>query len=130
MSAQSRDQINYIRNSVKATVDAYDGTVNLYAWDETDPIALAWERRSPTPCKPKTEMPEELLQHVRYPEDMFKVQRELFAPLPRHRRRGVLLRPGLLGGPRTTRPEESRQAQPPYYLTLQMPGTAVAVVLA
>ena len=41
-SAQSRDQITYLRNSVKATVDAYDGTVNLYLWDETDPIALAW----------------------------------------------------------------------------------------
>jgi uncharacterized protein len=73
------DQINYMRNAVKATVDAYDGTVTLYAWDEDDPILKAWEGVFPGVVKPKADIPEDLLAHFRYPEDMFKVQRSLLA---------------------------------------------------
>ncbi len=69
------DEINYMRNAVKATVDAYDGTVNLYAWDEEDPILKAWRGIFPNVVKDKSEMSEGLLAHVRYPEDLFKVQR-------------------------------------------------------
>ncbi|MDT9593750.1 UPF0182 family protein [Nocardioides zeae] len=69
------DEINYIRNAVKATVDAYDGTVTLYAWDETDPMLQAWRSAFPGTVKDKDEIPEALLDHMRYPEDMFKVQR-------------------------------------------------------
>jgi uncharacterized membrane protein (UPF0182 family) len=73
------DEINYIRNSVKATVDAYDGTVTLYAWDDQDPLLRAWSSAFPGTVKPKTDIPPELLDHLRYPEDMFKVQRYQFA---------------------------------------------------
>jgi len=73
------DEINYMRNAVKATVDAYDGTVNLYAWDETDPILEAWRNAFPGTVKDKDEIPESVLEHLRYPEDMFKVQRYQFA---------------------------------------------------
>jgi uncharacterized membrane protein (UPF0182 family) len=73
------DQINYMRNAVKATVDAYDGTVTLYAWDESDPILKAWEGAFPGVVKPKSDIPDDLLAHFRYPEDMFKVQRSLLA---------------------------------------------------
>lgn len=69
------DEINYIRNAVKATVDAYDGTVTLYEWDEDDPMLKAWENAFPGTVEPKDEIPEALLEHMRYPEDMFKVQR-------------------------------------------------------
>ncbi|MCW2785823.1 MAG: hypothetical protein JWP74_2340 [Marmoricola sp.] len=69
------DQINYMRNAVKATVDAYDGTVTLYAWDDTDPILKAWESAFPGVVKPKSSIPPDLLQHFRYPEDLYKVQR-------------------------------------------------------
>src|SRR5690606_38957808 len=69
--------LNYIRNSVKATVDAYDGTVTLYAWDEQDPVLATWSKVFPTTLKPMSEMGDELLAHVRYPSDMFKVQRAI-----------------------------------------------------
>ena len=69
------DEINYIRNSVKATVDAYDGTVTLYAWDEEDPMLQAWSKAFPGTIQPKDQIEPELLDHLRYPEDLFKVQR-------------------------------------------------------
>jgi uncharacterized membrane protein (UPF0182 family) len=73
------DNINYIRNAVKITVDAYDGTVTLYEWDDSDPILKAWEGVFPGVVKPRSDIPDELLAHFRYPEDMFKAQRSLLA---------------------------------------------------
>ncbi|HEU5037725.1 MAG TPA: UPF0182 family protein [Nocardioides sp.] len=73
------DEINYMRNAVKATVDAYDGTVRLYAWNEDDPILKTWEKVFPGVVQPKSEIPEAVTDHLRYPEDMFKVQRYQFA---------------------------------------------------
>ena len=72
-------QVSYIRNSVKATVDAYDGTVTLYAQDETDPVLKAWMKVFPGTVKPKSEITPDLAAHLRYPEDLFKVQRTLLA---------------------------------------------------
>ncbi len=72
-------QVSYIRNSVKATVDAYDGTVTLYAQDEHDPVLQAWEKVFPGTVKPKSAISKELAEHLRYPEDLFKVQRMLLA---------------------------------------------------
>ncbi|MGB6203043.1 UPF0182 family protein, partial [Mycolicibacter algericus] len=72
-------RVSYIRNSVKATVDAYDGTVNLYAQDEQDPVLQAWMKVFPGTVKPKAEISAELAEHLRYPEDLFKVQRMLLA---------------------------------------------------
>lgn len=69
------DEINYMRSAVKATVDAYDGTVTLYQWDEDDPILKTWMKVFPDSIKPKSAITEELLEHIRYPEDLFKVQR-------------------------------------------------------
>ena len=71
------DQINYMRNAVKAVVDAYSGTVTLYAWNTSDPILKAWEQAFPGVVKPRRDIPPQLLTHMRYPEDMFKVQREM-----------------------------------------------------
>ena len=73
------DQVGYIRNSVKATVDAYDGTVELYEFDEEDPVLKAWEGVFPGVVKPKEDISDELNKHLRYPEDLFKVQRNLLA---------------------------------------------------
>jgi uncharacterized membrane protein (UPF0182 family) len=69
------DEINYIRNAVKATVDAYDGTVTLYEWDESDPILKTWMKTFPDTVQPRSEIPDSLMQHLRYPDDLFKVQR-------------------------------------------------------
>src|SRR5690606_28474161 len=78
-SAVAFDNINYIRNSVKATVDAYDGSVNLYAWDEEDPILKAWSKAFDGSVQPMSAISGELMGHLRYPEDLFKVQREVLS---------------------------------------------------
>jgi hypothetical protein len=72
-------QVSYIRNSVKATVDAYDGTVSLYQQDERDPVLKAWMKVFPGTVKAKSDITPELAAHLRYPEDLFKVQRMLLA---------------------------------------------------
>jgi hypothetical protein len=70
------EQISYIRNSVKATVDAYDGTVTLYEMDQQDPVLKAWMGVFPGTVKPNSAISPSLREHFRYPEDLFKVQRE------------------------------------------------------
>ncbi|PYY62735.1 UPF0182 family protein [Curtobacterium sp. MCSS17_011] len=76
-STYRTDQVNYIRNSVKATVDAYTGKVTLYTWDTKDPVLKTWQKIFPTSTKPVSSMSAELLDHVRYPTDLFKVQRSI-----------------------------------------------------
>lgn len=70
--------VNYIRNSVKAVVDAYDGTVSLYVFDEQDPVLRAWRRLFPSLFTPQSDMPADLRAHARYPEFMFRVQAEIY----------------------------------------------------
>ena len=70
-------QVNYVRNSVKATVDAYDGTVTLYQWDDQDPLLKAWMSIFPGTVQPLSDIKGDLMAHLRYPEDLFKVQRTL-----------------------------------------------------
>lgn len=67
-------EFNYVRNSVKVTVDAYDGTVSLYAMDDNDPVLQVWRSAFPDLFAPVTAMPDELVQHLRYPEELFRVQ--------------------------------------------------------
>jgi uncharacterized membrane protein (UPF0182 family) len=75
-----QEQVNYIRNSVKATVDAYDGTVTLYQFGDRDPVLETWNKAfGGDLVRPSSEISDELRAHFRYPEDLFKVQRELLA---------------------------------------------------
>jgi uncharacterized membrane protein (UPF0182 family) len=74
-----RHTYNYVRNSVKATVDAYDGTVTFYVVDPTDPIVSAWSKAFPGLFTPGDQVPPELSQHFRYPEDLFRVQTNMYA---------------------------------------------------
>ena len=76
-AAQPNKDINYIRNSVKATVDAYTGKVSLYDWAPTDPVLNAWMKAFPGLVQPQSAMPASLVAHVRYPQDLFEVQRSL-----------------------------------------------------
>jgi uncharacterized membrane protein (UPF0182 family) len=75
---QGIGEINYIRNSVKATVDAYDGTTHIYIFDEKDPIILAYQHLFPELFRAKSEMPADLRAHTRYPEVLFNVQAEIY----------------------------------------------------
>ncbi|TFV92485.1 UPF0182 family protein [Blastococcus sp. CT_GayMR20] len=76
-TALPNETFNYIRNSVKATVDAHDGTVTLYEWDTEDPVLQTYMKAFPGVVQPKSAISDELNSHVRYPEDLFKVQREI-----------------------------------------------------
>jgi uncharacterized membrane protein (UPF0182 family) len=76
-AGQPNDQINYIRNSVKATVDAYTGKVTLYDWDSSDPVLNTWKKVFPGLVQPEGNMPPDIKAHIRYPEDLFNVQRNL-----------------------------------------------------
>jgi uncharacterized membrane protein (UPF0182 family) len=115
-------QVNYVRNSVKATVDAYDGTVSLYQWDETDPVLKAWMSIFPGAVKPISAINGSLMEHLRYPEDLFKVQRQL---LQKYHDTDA---GSFYGGQNFWRvPDDPTQSgsdllQPPYYLSLAMPG--------
>ena len=124
-AALPNDQINYVRNSVKATVDAYDGTVTLYAWDEHDPVLRTYEKVYPGLIEPRSAMSQELIGHVRYPEDLFKLQREVLT-------RYHVTDPGdfydqnnrwqVPGDPT----QNSTDPQPPYYVLAQRPGDSAA----
>jgi uncharacterized membrane protein (UPF0182 family) len=69
---------NYIRNSVKATVDAYSGKISLYVFDPGDPIIQAYQRLFPKLFQPASEMPADLRRHARYPEALFSAQAEAY----------------------------------------------------
>lgn len=114
------DDINYIRNSVKATVDAYDGSVTLYAWDEEDPILQTWQKVYPSTVKPISEMSGDLMSHVRYPTDLFKVQRTVLGVYHVDNARSFYQSDNRWQTPND--PQKNTELQPPYYLTMQMPG--------
>ncbi|MBT2499490.1 UPF0182 family protein [Agromyces sp. ISL-38] len=117
------DEVNYIRNSVKATVDAYDGKVTLYAWDEEDPILQTWQKIFPTTLQPMSEMSGELMSHVRYPSDLFKVQRAVLGRYHVTDASSFYSREDAWTTPKDpTAGAGSTLLQPPYYLTMQMPG--------
>jgi uncharacterized membrane protein (UPF0182 family) len=124
IASQRNQSINYIRNSVKATVDAYDGTVSLYTWDEQDPVLKTWSKAFPKALLPKSAISKDLMDHIRYPEDLFRVQREVLSSYH------VKTAEAFYGGQDFWRvPRDpstfgaNAGAQPPYYLTLQMPGS-------
>ncbi len=116
-------EVNYIRNSVKATVDAYDGSVELYAWDEQDPILRAWTKIFPTSVKPRSDMTAELLAHVRYPTDLFKMQRWVLGRYHVTDAGSFYSQQDAWMTPND--PVEGTglgTLQPPYYLTMKTPG--------
>ncbi|MEE2521342.1 UPF0182 family protein [Pseudarthrobacter sp. J75] len=123
-AALPNSTVNYIRNSVKATVDAYDGTVELFAWDDQDPVLKAWQNVFPTSVKPYSEMTADVMSHVRYPEDLFKVQRELLGKY--HVTDPVSLFKGddvwsVPADPTVESTPQNPIKQPPFYMSLQMP---------
>ena len=118
------DNLNYIRNSVKATVNAYDGSVTLYAWDTEDPLLETWQKIFPSTLEPMSEMSEDLLSHVRYPADMFKVQRAILGSFHVTDPNSFYSSDDQWVTPDDpTGPAANPTLQPPYYLTMQVPGT-------
>ena len=122
-AALPTDQINYIRNSVKAVVDAYDGSVDLYQWDTKDPILKTWMKVFPDTVQPKASISKSLMEHLRYPVDLFKVQRDVLT-----RYHVTNAQTFYEDGERWRIPTDpklgtnSTTLQPPYYLSMSRPG--------
>ncbi len=123
-AALPTDNVNYMRNSVKAVVDAYDGSVTLYQWDTQDPVLKTWMKVFPGVVQPKSQIDESLLQHLRYPVDLFKVQRNVL-----ERYHVTDAQTFYEDGERWRVPEDpatpsgqTRTQQPPYFLTTARPG--------
>jgi uncharacterized membrane protein (UPF0182 family) len=120
--------VNYMRNSVKAVVDAYDGSVTLYTWDDADPVLETWAGVYNNTLAPMSEISGELMSHLRYPESLFKVQRTLLATYHVTDAAAFYTSQGFWRTPADpTRSENEEQFQPPYYLTLKMPDQEEAV---
>lgn len=122
---QAAEEVSYARNSVKATVDAYTGEVTLYQADDTDPVLKTWMKVFPGTVKPKAELDEkaDLRAHLRYPEDLFKLQRQLLtryhvADAPTFFRANNFW--SVPNDPGTD--EQKNLSQPPYYFTASAPG--------
>jgi uncharacterized membrane protein (UPF0182 family) len=123
VAGQPTGPINYIRNSVKAVVNAYTGAVTLYRWGPPDPMLQAWQDAFPGVIKKTSLIPSYLLPHMRYPPDLFEVQREVLSEYH------VLNPQAFYGGQNFwTVPNDptgvvaNRFSQPPYYLTETIPG--------
>ena len=114
-SLETGKEVSYARNSVKATVDAYDGTVTLYQVDRNDPVLRAWMRAFPGTVKPEGEINDELRAHFRYPKDLFKVQRELIAKYHVDEPREFFTTNAFWSVP-SDPTDDANPAQPPFYV--------------
>lgn len=114
------NKVNYIRNSVKATVDAYDGSVKLYEWDTEDPVLKTWRKAFPGTVKDRDQISDDLMEHLRYPQDLFKVQRELLTRY--HVEDPKQFYSGSEVWQIPDDPTNRGTSVPPYYLSMKMPG--------
>lgn len=122
ISRLSTDQINYMRNSVKAVVDSYEGTVSLYAWEADEPVLKVWDKVFPGLIKSRDDMPESVFNQVRYPQDLFKVQRSIYAKYHVTTPASFYNGQDFWSVPQDPTAEGLALSQPPYYLQIQMPG--------
>lgn len=110
--------VNYIRNSVKVTIDAYDGTTTLYAFDEKDPVLKAYRTLFPTLLTDASKIPADIRSHLRYPEDLFRVQAEVYKtyhmldPAVFYNKEDQWALPG----------EKTDKPMDPFYILMQLPG--------
>ena len=118
-----RQETNYIRNSVKAVVDAYNGTVDFYLSDPNDPIIQSYAKTFPNLLKPMSAMPEDLREHIRYPQDLFSIQAHLYATYHMQDAQVFYNKEDLLSIPRRTVEGREREMEP-YYTIMRLPGEA------
>ena len=121
-----RQDVNYIRNSVKATVNAYTGKVTLYEFDQNDPVLKTWMKAYPGIIQPNSAISPQLKEHLRYPEDLFKVQRELLTRYHVTDPRQFFNTQDFWRVPADPTTGQGA-AQPPYYIVAQAPGQKAPV---
>jgi hypothetical protein len=114
--------INYIRNSVKAAVDCYDGTVSFYVFDETDPIIQTWQRVFPALLKPASEMSAALRLHIRYPEDFLSIQADVYSTYHMTDPRVFYNKEDRWAIPSEPGPDGRLHEMLPYYAVMKLPG--------
>ncbi len=126
--------VNYVRNSVKAVVDAFDGDVTLYVVDDEDPLVRAWDRAFPGLLQPFGAAPDEIVRHFRYPQDLFRLQSQLFrtyhipeadAFYNRADAWDIPVDPASLanqGGATALQQAAGQRPLEPYYLVMRLPG--------
>ncbi|HEX9662190.1 MAG TPA: UPF0182 family protein [Candidatus Binatia bacterium] len=118
-------QLNYIRNSVKAVVDAYNGTVDFYLADPNDPLVVAYGNIFPGLFKPLEQMPADLHAHIRYPQDFFAIQAQMYATYHMQDPQVFYNKEDLLSIPRQSVGKAEREMEP-YYTIMRLPGEAEA----
>jgi uncharacterized membrane protein (UPF0182 family) len=122
-SQRNADGINYIRNSVKVVVDAYTGATDFYVSDPNDPVIQTWQAIFPALFKPLTAMPDDLHAHIRYPEDLFMVQADIFSTYHMSDPQVFYNREDQWAFPRETYGGDPTTMQP-YYVIMRLPGEA------
>ena len=120
-SQRNGEGINYIRNSVKVVVDAYNGTTDFYVADPTDPIIQTWQRIFPALFKPMSAMSSDMRQHIRYPEDYFLIQADIYRTYHMTDPAVFYNREDQWGFPRENYADETVPMQP-YYVIMRLPG--------
>jgi uncharacterized membrane protein (UPF0182 family) len=127
-SAQPAPDVNfnYIRNSVKAVIDAYNGTVDFYLIDQADPIAATYRRIFPELFKPFAAMPPDLQKHIRYPEDLFLIQARLYQTYHMQAADVFYNREDLWQFPRQPVGDGGTAPMVPYYIIMRLPGETQA----
>lgn len=115
-------EINYLRNSVKITIDAYNGTVHFYVFDDADPIVAAYRRVFPTLFLPRAAMPPDLLRHIRYPETIFNVQAQIYRVYHMQDPRVFYNKEDKWDIAKQVVSQEETRITDPYYVMLQLPG--------
>ena len=118
--------LNYIRNSVKVVVDAYNGTVHFYVFDSADPIIQTYQKMFPTLFVAQDQMPDFLRAHVRYPELLFRIQASIYCDLSRRERAGVLQQGRHMddraAGKHHSRERPHADAIEPFFVLMRFPG--------
>ena len=116
-----RQGTNYVRNSVKAVIDAYNGTVDIYMSDSTDPIIQSFAKIFPQVFKPIDAMPDDLRAHVRYPQDLFTIQAQVYATYHMQDPQVFFNKEDLLSIPRRTIEGRERDMEA-YHTIMRLPG--------
>ncbi|HEY2920129.1 MAG TPA: UPF0182 family protein, partial [Candidatus Binatia bacterium] len=114
--------INYIRNSVKIAVDAYDGNPVFYIADPKDPIVLTYQRIFPTLFQPMDSMPATLRKHIRYPEDLFIIQAGVYSTYHMKDPEVFYNKEDLWNFPKESHKGQSTTTMQPYYTIMRLPG--------
>ena len=128
---QSAGGLNYMRNAVKVVLDAYNGSVDFYVSDPADPLIRTYQRIFPGLFKPLSAMPADLQQHIRYPEDLFRVQAQLYRAYHMDTPEVFYNREDLWQFPRQAADSDGLGGRDParmapYYMIMRLPGEARA----